>query len=82
MQPTSSDPKSWYKQQALQIAAQLPAEPEAALEIVAIVEELILFLFVPPELPSGDQAVVRFPGGPSSPSRRASSSGNASVLPK
>lgn len=74
----------WHVQQALQIAAQLPGEPEEAFKILSLVEEILRFLYTPPPPPAGgpDQAVVRFPGGSSSPSRRTNSSGNPSAFPK
>ena len=82
----SADPTNWRKRQALQIAAQLPEEPDDARAVLLLVEELMgLFIDPKPPTPSDgadDQAVVRFPGGSSTPSRRANSSGNPSVLPK
>jgi hypothetical protein len=82
----TGDPKSLHRRQALQIASQLPQEPEDAWAVLAYVEQLVsLFFEDPPDdpaPPSGDQAVVRFPGGPSSPKRRARSTGRPSGLPK
>jgi hypothetical protein len=83
-----ADPTDWHRRQALQIAAQLPEETEDARLVLKYVEDLIGFFWPQPDPPApppagdGDQAVVRFPGGSSSPSRRASSSGRPLDLPK
>lgn len=82
-----ADPKrGWHRRQALQIASQLPEEPEDAWAVLGYVEQLVGFFFEEPPDPSpdppDDQAVVRFPGGPSSPRRRARSTGRPSDLPK
>jgi hypothetical protein len=82
-----AEPDNWQRRQALQIASQLPDDPEQAWAVLDVVEELIAFLFGPrPPAPGppggGDQAVVRFPGGPTSPKRRASETDNPSGLPK
>jgi hypothetical protein len=80
------DPKEgWHRRQALQIASQLPEEAEDAWAVLRLVEQLVGFFFEkPPEPPPepGGQAVLRFPGGPSSPRRRARSTGSPSDLPK
>ena len=73
--------KAWLRRQALQIAAQLPENPDDARAVLAEVGKLVQFFFEPPGRPL-DQAVLRFPGGPSSPKRRAKSKGNPSDLPK
>jgi hypothetical protein len=82
----SIDQVNWQRRQAFQIASQLPDEPEAAWAVIAFVIQLQAFSFGPPSaLPAAggaDQAVLRFPTGPSSPSRRAHSRGNPSGLPK
>lgn len=82
----ASDPKGWHRRLALQIASQLPDEPEDARAVLQIVEQLVNFCFVddpPPPKGGGDQAVLRFPGGgPATPRRRASSKGIPSELPK
>lgn len=82
------DPTDWHMRQALQIAAQLPAEPNDAWAILSCVEDLQRYLSGPPPMPAppggGSDQVVRFPGGSrgTSPRRRASSSGRPSGLPK
>lgn len=81
-------PTNWHKRQATQIAAQLPDDPSDAWAVLSAVEQIQVFLFGPkpvptPPEPDGGQSLLRFPGGgANSPSRRASSSGSASVLPK
>ena len=81
-----SEGESWLRRQALQIAAQLPGDTEDAFAILRHVEDIIQFLYCPPDptpAPVGDdQSVVRFPGGAKTPSRRASSRGKPSALPK
>jgi hypothetical protein len=80
----SVESSGWIRRQALNIASQLPEEADSAREIIALVQRLIDFFDVPdppPDTP-GDQAVLRFPGGPNSPRRRASSTGRPSGLPK
>lgn len=76
--------QGWVRRQALNIASQLPPEEESAREILFWVERLIGVFDEPRSMPKAinGQAVVRFPGGPSSPSRRASSSVSPSGLPK
>lgn len=78
------DTKGWLRRQALQIASQLPEEPEDAWAVLGYVQQLVRFFSDGPPRPpaGGDQAVVRFPGGPSSPRRRARSRGKPSDLPK
>lgn len=76
---------SWHRRQAMQLAIQLPEQREDAMKIVACVNRLVSFLYGPPVAPpggNGRQGVLPFPGGASSPRRRASSSGNASIRPK
>lgn len=80
-------PTAWHRRQALQIASQLPEEPDDARAVLSCVEQLVTFFFErPPEPPEpprgGDQAVLRFPGGPSSPKRRARSTAKPPDLPK
>jgi hypothetical protein len=76
--------KPWHWRQALQLASQLPEEEADARVILDCIEEILaLTNRPPPAAPDGEgPQLVRFPGGTSSPSRRASSSGKASVLPK
>ena len=80
------DPKEgWRRRLALQIASQLPEEPEDAWAVLGHVERLVAFFCErPPDPPPepDDQAVLRFPGGPSSPRRRARSTGSPRELPK
>jgi hypothetical protein len=78
-------PEPWHWRLALQIAAQMPEEEQDALKVLECVEQLLNLCYQgPPPAPGpgGGGQLVRFPGGSSSPSRRASSSGRASVLPK
>ena len=75
----------WIRRQALNIASQLPEETERARAILSIVAELVDFFEFPPpkeELAGADHAVLRFPGGPNSPSRRARSTGSPPGFPK
>lgn len=89
---SAGEQASWHWRQALQIAGQFPEKANDAWLVLAYVERLVKLGFDPPptefdpppaapEPGNGDQ-VVRFPGGTNSPSRRASSRGNASILPK
>lgn len=76
-------PTSWLQRLALQIAAQLPEEPDDALAVLGLAEGLVIYLSgSPPPAPtptSDDQSVLRFPN---TPSRRANSKGNPSGFPK
>lgn len=76
--------QGWIRRQALNIASQLPQEQDHAREILALVEQLVGFFDERPASRNvwNDQAVVRFPGGPSSPKRRANSRVSPSGLPK
>jgi hypothetical protein len=79
--------KAWHWRQALQIAAQLPEGEEDARIVMDCVEEILALISPsPPTAPAapdgGGAQLLRLPGVPSSPSRRASSNGNASVFPK
>jgi hypothetical protein len=79
------EPTNWHRRQAMNIASQLPEEPEDAWAILSCVEQLIAFFEGPPppeEPETTGQAVVRFPGGPSSPRRRARATGKPSAFPK
>lgn len=83
----SDDRMNWYRRQAHGIASQLPDEPEAAWAILRFVVEMQAEGFGPPPPPpaasaDNDQVVLRFTLNPSSPKRRASSSGSPSGLPK
>jgi hypothetical protein len=83
MMSTHSDAS--LRRQALQIASMLPSEPEAAKKVLAYVTELMRFLARqrrPTKMRGQGQTVVRFPGGPSSPRRRASSRVKPPGLPK
>lgn len=80
-----TEPTNWHRRQAMNIASQLPEDPADAWAILQCVEQLIIFFEGPPpssEPGNGDQAVVRFPGGPSSPRSRASLTGKPSGSPK
>lgn len=86
-----STQKNWHRSQAMQLAILLPEEREDALEIIGCLRGIVNFLYEappPPEKPGattgspGLQGVFPFPGGSSSPRRRASSVGSASILPK
>lgn len=86
----SSASENWHRRQAVQLAIYLPEEREDALKIVDCLNDLIGYIYgYPPEgapsggLPGeGSDQILRFPGGSSSPSRRRSSVGRASILPK
>lgn len=79
-------PQGWHRRQALQIASQLPDNPDDAWAILEIVGDLVRFFAGPdPKPPDGgddDHAVLRFPGGPSSPRRWAKSTERPPGRPK
>ena len=85
---SSDDQKNWQKKQAFQIVSQLPDSTEEAWAVLAYVEQMVTIFFGPrpsepspaPSGPGGSQ-VVHFPGGSSTPSRRASSTDKPSGLP-
>lgn len=60
------DPNHWHRRQALQLASQLPEDPEDAWKILEALEELVNFWVGPrpadPGGGAGDHTVVRFPG--------------------
>jgi hypothetical protein len=77
---------SWHWRQAMNIACQFPEKASDAWLVLDYVEKLLQLGFdpppaLPPETISEGQ-LVRFPGGANSPSRRATSRGRPSVLPK
>lgn len=77
--------QNWHRRLALQLAAQLPDDPDDARKIVEYLKEILEFLNSPdrPEPPDGGgQGVLRFPGGANAPSDRARSTGSPSALPK
>lgn len=81
---TDPDPEPWHWRLALQLASQLPdGEGDSRIILECIEKILVLQRPTPPPAPKGGgPQLLRFPGGPSSPSRRANSKGRASVLPK
>jgi len=84
---SAGEEASWLWRQALQIAHMFPEKRSEARLVLFYVEKLVELGFDPPPMPpapndDGGGQLVRFPGAANSPSRRASSSGSASVLPK
>jgi hypothetical protein len=84
----ASKSRSWHRQQAMQIAMQLPEEREDAQIIIDYIQrDLVKFLYGPEPVlrranTNGHQRVLSFPFGSASSRRRARSIGKASILPK
>lgn len=76
----------WHWRQAMQIASQVPPGEADAWIVLECVAQILKLSFEPqppaPQAPPGDQAVLRFPGGSSRPSRRRRSIGKPSGLSK
>lgn len=79
-----SDDAAWHRKQALHIASQLPENADDAWAVLDWVERLVRDYFGPrkPDPPPGGGQLVRFPGGPTSPKRRARSTDKPTGLPK
>ena len=73
--------EAWHKRQAVQIAAQLPEKAEDALIVLALCRELVEGFLSPQRADLGGAVVPFRSAPPNSPSRLASSTGNAAGLP-
>ena len=79
---------AWLRRLAVQITAQLPDNPDAAVVVLGYAREIVDNFLRPrpverPQAPAADQRVLVFPGSgsPNSPSDRASANARPSGLP-